>query len=63
MQEFGAGDYAGVMSELEDDERYRLIHHTLGDMADMMVTPKEIDNIISGISSVVAAGINKAMLL
>lgn len=63
MQEFGAGEYAGVMSELHEDERYKLIHHSLGDMADMMVTPKEIDNIISGISSVVAAGINKAMLL
>ena len=61
MHEFGAGDYTGVMSELEDDERYRLIHHTLGDMADMMVTPKEIDNIISGISSVVANGINMGL--
>ena len=58
MHEFGAGEYTGVISELEDDERYKLIHHSLGDMADMMVTPKEIDNIISGISTVVANGIN-----
>lgn len=61
LKNSGYDEFADIVTDLNEDERYRLIRHSMGDMADMMVTPKEIDNIVSGLASLLANGINLSL--
>lgn len=50
------------MQNLSPSDRQQILHQVLPEtMGDLMVTPKEIDTLISDISSVVAGGINSAL--
>lgn len=48
-------------SRLDDDERYKMIRSAMDETANMMVTPKEVDTIITDVSAVLAGGINKGL--
>ena len=48
-------------SWFDDDERYKMIRSAMDDTANMMVTPKEVDTIITDVSAVLAGGINKGL--
>lgn len=51
-----------MLQELGDEERYDLMHQSLGGpIANMIVTPKEIDDLIDDISSVIAQGIDQGL--
>ncbi len=51
-----------MLKRLEEEERYDLIRQSLGSgLADMIVTPKEIDAMIEEISDVLSDGINKGI--
>lgn len=49
-------------ADLDEDKRYGLLRECMGERAaDMMVTPKEIDDIVSGVAAIVSGGINKGL--
>ena len=48
-------------SRFDDDERYKMIRSAMDETANMMVTPKEVDTIITDVSAVLAGGINKGL--
>ncbi|MBQ9096812.1 MAG: GPR endopeptidase [Clostridia bacterium] len=48
-------------SQFDEEERYKMIRSAMDETANMMVTPKEVDTIISDVSEVVAGGINKGL--
>ncbi|MBR2878723.1 MAG: GPR endopeptidase [Clostridia bacterium] len=48
-------------SRFDDDERYKMIRSAMDETANMMVTPKEVDTIITDVSAVLASGINKGL--
>lgn len=51
-----------VLNNLSNEDRYSLIHNSLGDgLQSMIVTPKEIDELINNISFVVSDGLNMAL--
>ena len=54
----GIGEY---FSQFDDDERYKMIRSAMDETANMMVTPKEVDTIITDVSAVLAGGINKGL--
>ncbi len=49
------------LSQFDEDERYKMIRVAMDETANMMVTPKEVDTIISDVSEVLAGGINKGL--
>ena len=54
--------YMGYLGELEDDEIKELIYEVLSPINyNLMVTPKEVDFLISKLSEVLSTGINKAL--
>jgi spore protease len=54
--------YFRSMRDLSPSDRQQILRQVLPEtMGDLMVTPKEIDTLISDISSVVAGGINSAL--
>lgn len=54
-------DYDKI-KQMEDDEKYSLIKEVLNPyVGDLVVTPKEIDTIITSVSDVVSQGINYAL--
>jgi spore protease len=56
------GRYFKSMQNLSPTDRQAIVRQVLPEaMGDLMVTPKEIDTLISDISSVVAGGINSAL--
>ncbi len=48
-------------SQFDEEERYKMIRSAMDETANMMVTPKEVDTIITGVSEVLACGINKGL--
>ncbi len=49
------------LSQFDEEERYKMIRSAMDETANMMVTPKEVDTIISDVSEVLAGGINKGL--
>ena len=50
------------LNKLQEEEKYQIIKEALvEEKFDLMVTPKEIDDLIENMSSVVARGINKSL--
>jgi len=53
----------GTDGVVDENEKYELIKQVLNPyVGDLVVTPKEIDEIITSVSDVVAQGINHALL-
>lgn len=62
FKEDGESSFGTAIANMDDSERYSLIRRIMGeDMANMMVTPKEIDNIIDSVSTILADGINAGL--
>ena len=61
MNKSGFGNYAKLVSQLNDEERYQMIRSAMEETANMVVTPKEVDTIINDVSAVLAGGINKGL--
>jgi len=53
--------HPAYFSQFDEDKRYRMIRSAMDETANMMVTPKEVDTIISDVSEVLAGGINKGL--
>ena len=55
--------FYNMLGSLDRDEKYMLIQHVLSPtyMGNLIVTPKEVDEIINDISEIIANGINMAM--
>lgn len=60
IKEAGAGtEFYNMLKGIEKDEKYRMIHEVLNANAgNIIVTPKEIDDVIQKISKVIANGLN-----
>ena len=59
QKEAKSNDY---LNQLRDEDKYSIIKEALiEEKFDLIVTPKEIDNLIENMSSVVARGINKSL--
>ena len=53
---------SSIISDFENNDRHMLIQNALSEnMGNLVVTPKEMDNIIDKVSSIVAGGINMAV--
>ncbi len=51
-----------ISENINEDERYHTVRRCMGDsMASMMVTPKEIDSIITDVAVILSGGINKGL--
>lgn len=62
MKDSALGKFAESFEQLERDQRYALLRHAMDDKtANMMVTPKEVDQLIDAVSNLVAGGINKGL--
>lgn len=62
MEHAHFGRFFKSMRNLSPEERQQIVRQVLpAALGDLMVTPKEIDTLISDISSVVAGGINSAL--
>ncbi|WP_232695412.1 GPR endopeptidase [Brevibacillus daliensis] len=56
------GTFMGLVGQLPDEEKRQLIHEVLRPLGqDLVVTPKEVDDFMEGISNVVATGLNQAL--
>ncbi|MFC0270069.1 GPR endopeptidase [Metabacillus herbersteinensis] len=54
--------YLGLIGNLEDDEKRKLIHEVLSPLGhNLMVTPKEVDMFIDDMANVIANGLNTAL--
>ena len=53
--------HPAYLSQFDEEERYKMIRSAMDETANMMVTPKEVDTIISDVSEVLAGGINKGL--
>lgn len=61
-QSHKGGEFYQMLKELKDEEKYTLIREILEPYnANMIVTPKEIDEIITNLSQIIANGINIAL--
>ncbi len=50
------------LNQLKDEDKYLIIKKILAEEKfDLIVTPKEIDDLIENMSSIIARGINKSM--
>ena len=62
MKDSALGKFAESFEQLERDQRYALLRHAMDDKtANMLVTPKEVDQLIDAVSNLVAGGINKGL--
>lgn len=56
------GTFMGLVGQLSEDEKRQLIHEVLRPLGqELVVTPKEIDDFMEGISNIVATGLNQAL--
>ncbi|MBS4173597.1 GPR endopeptidase [Bacillus sp. FJAT-49736] len=54
--------FMGMIGNLEEDEKRRLIHEVLAPLGhNLMVTPKEVDLFIEDMSNLIASGLNAAL--
>ncbi len=54
--------FMGLVGTLPEEEKRQLIHEVLRPLGqDLVVTPKEVDDFIEGISNVIASGLNRAL--
>jgi len=55
-------DFFKMLKELEEDDKYAIIHNTLSPhIGNMFVTPKEIGEVVAWLSNMIANSINMAM--
>jgi spore protease len=54
--------FMGLVGTLAEEEKRQLIHEVLRPLGqDLVVTPKEVDDFMEGISNVIASGLNSAL--
>jgi len=54
--------FMGLVGTLPEEEKRQLIHEVLRPLGqDLVVTPKEVDDFMEGISNVIASGLNSAL--
>ncbi|MFY0545130.1 GPR endopeptidase [Brevibacillus sp. H7] len=54
--------FMGLVGSLPEEEKRQLIHEVLRPLGqDLVVTPKEVDDFIEGVSNVIASGLNSAL--
>lgn len=54
--------FMGLVGSLPEEEKRQLIHEVLRPLGqDLVVTPKEVDDFMEGISNVIASGLNRAL--
>ncbi|WNC16835.1 GPR endopeptidase [Brevibacillus brevis] len=54
--------FMGLVGSLPEEEKRQLIHEVLRPLGqDLVVTPKEVDDFIEGVSNVIATGLNRAL--
>ncbi|USG68453.1 GPR endopeptidase [Brevibacillus ruminantium] len=54
--------FMGLVGSLPEQEKQQLIHEVLRPLGqDLVVTPKEVDDFMEGISNVIASGLNRAL--
>jgi spore protease len=54
--------FMGLVGSLPEEEKRQLIHEVLRPLGqDLVVTPKEVDDFMEGISNIIASGLNSAL--
>lgn len=62
IKQAGSGEFYHILKELNRDEKYSLIHEVLNsENGNLVVTPKEVDEVIEDIAEIIANSINSAL--